>query len=582
MDSAVFDAFNTTYAELTKSGSPFATHVEEIRGIPVKVYDAAPPNMRVLWEMSAAHGDAEYVVYDDERYTYAEAHAIVRSLADALVNTYGVQPGDRVAVSMRNYPEWIFSYWAIISVGAAIVGMNAWWTGPEMKFAIEDSAPKLLILDGERIARLVPELEDIRSGGSLPLIVVRPDGAPLTDPVPTSAGPTDTVLWTDLVRPDLAPSALPDADIDPDDDATIFYTSGTTGSPKGAQLTHRGSVANLMNIAFLSAAGDAAKAATGGSPAEASDSGQLTVLLPVPLFHVTGCNCVLHPITAAGGRIISMYKWDATRALEIIESERVTLFTGVPTMSRELLMHPNWATTDTSSLTSMGGGGAAVQPDLVQKIDESLSGGKPSTGYGLTETHGIVTAVSDQMYLLKPDSVGAVVPTLEARCVDDDGNDVGINALGELVVRGSSVIKGYLNRPEETAEAIVDGWFHTGDIAIIDDHGFVSIRDRKKDIVIRGGENIHCAEVEAAIYEHDRVAEVAVFGIPDDHLGEIVGAAIVTADGETIPDAELVDHLTGKLSPYKIPAKVWFRTELPRNANGKFVKRELKKQLLDD
>ena len=575
----MLDVYNATYQQMTGEGGPFETVVEEVRGIPVKVYKAAPPNMRVLWELSALHGDKEYLVYDDERYTYTEAHAIVRSLAHQLVDTYGVQPGDRVAVSMRNYPEWIFSYWAITSVGAAVVGMNAWWTGEEMRFGIEDSTPKVMILDQERLDRVVPELESLRENAELPIIAVRTTGDL----------PSGAAAWGDVVDAAAAPAALPEVAIDPDDDVCIFYTSGTTGFPKGAQLTHRGSVSNLMNMAFMTASAGAAKAAAGMSDGAADnpldgDELQPTVLLPVPLFHVTGCNCVMHPITAAGGRIVSMYKWDAGEALKLIEREKVTVFTGVPTMSREMLLHPDWATTDTSTVGSMGGGGAALQPDLVEKIDEGLEGsGKPSTGYGLTETHGIITSVGDVMYLMKPESVGPVVPTLDAKCVDDDGNDVGINALGELVVRGSNVIKGYLNRPDATAEAIVDGWFHTGDIAIIDEDGFVHIRDRKKDMVIRGGENIHCGEVEAAIYEHPAIAEAAVFGVPDDRLGEEVGVAIVLAPGTELDEAGLREHLTGKMAPFKIPSHVWFRTEpLPRNANGKFVKRELKAELLGD
>jgi long-chain acyl-CoA synthetase len=275
-----------------------------------------------------------------------------------------------------------------------------------------------------------------------------------------------------------------------------------------------------------------------------------------------------------------MYKWDTARALELIERERVTNFSGVPTMSRELLMHPDWVTRDTSSLKGMGGGGAALQPDLVDKIDKSLVGGAPSTGYGLTETHGIVTANSAKLYTDKPASCGRVVPTLEARLEDESGNVVepGPNVLGELCVRGAIVIKGYLDRPDATADSIRDGWFRTGDIARIDEDGFVFIVDRAKDMVMRGGENIYC--FEAAIYEHHAVAEAAVFGLPDDRLGETVAAAVVLRAGESLTEAELTDHLAERIAKFKIPATVWFRSEqLPRNANGKFLKRELRQEL---
>ncbi len=331
--------------------------------------------------------------------------------------------------------------------------------------------------------------------------------------------------------PDEAPETLPDVEIDPDDDACIFYTSGTTGFPKGAQLTHRGSIHNLLNIAYMTTAismaeskGIAAGDITAPSTTPVAPS-QLVLMAPTPLFHVTACNCIMHPATLTGGRVVFMRKWDAGRALELIEREGVTNFSGVPTMSRELLMHPDWVTRDTSSLAGMTGGGAAVQPDLVDKIDKALEKGAPGTGYGLTETHGIVTANSARLYTAKPDSAGPIVPTLDAKLVDDDGNDLaaGPDVIGQLCVRGAVVIKGYLNRPDATADAIREGWFNTGDIARIDDDGFVFIVDRAKDMVLRGGENVYCSEVEAVIYQHDAVAEAAVFGIPDERLGEVVG-----------------------------------------------------------
>jgi steroid-24-oyl-CoA synthetase len=280
---------------------------------------------------------------------------------------------------------------------------------------------------------------------------------------------------------------------------------------------------------------------------------------------------------------VFMYKWDAGRALELIERERVTNFSGVPTMSREMLLHPDWPARDTSSVKSMGGGGAAIQPDLVQKIDESLAGGVPSTGYGLTETHGIVTANSSKLYTAKPASCGRVVPTLEARLEDEAGDvlEPGPDVVGELCVRGAVVIKGYLNRPDATADAIRDGWFHTGDIARIDEDGFVFIVDRAKDMVLRGGENVYCSEVEAAIYEHPAIAEAAVFGVPDERLGEAVAAAVVLRPGATLDQDGLTEFLAERIARFKIPTTVWFRgQQLPRNANGKFLKRELRDELV--
>lgn len=570
----MIDELKQAWTELTADGAPFSWSVQEVRGVPTRVFDHAPATMRQLWEASAVHGDAECLVYEDERYTYADVHVQVRALANALRSEYGVGEGDRVAVAMRNYPEWIICDWAITSIGAAIVGMNAWWTGPEMELGLVDSRPTVLIADEERLDRVEAHLAAVRADGALQLIAVR---AP--ERIPEGARRWEHVL------DGAASDSLPDADIDTDDDACIFYTSGTTESPKGAQLTHRGSIHNVMSMGFLTIVVASAKAKLPPleDPPESRDDLPTTVLLPVPLFHVTGCNCVLHPITAVGGRIVLMYRWNAELAVELIERERVTVFTAVPTMSRELLNSPRWATTDTSSLTSMGGGGAALQPDLVQKIDDELSRGRPQTGYGLTETHGIISAVSSIYYLEKPESVGPAVPVMEARCLDEEGDEVAAGELGELTVRGPNVIKGYLNRPDATAEAIVDGWFHTGDLAFIDADGFIHVRDRLKDLVIRGGENIACSEVEAAIYEHPSVAEAAVFGVPDERLGEEVGVAIVLSADTTLDEARLAEFLEPRLARHKRPSRVWFLDQpIPRNANGKFVKRELRQKLLGD
>ena len=573
-DGEMIEHYLAARNEITGPGSPFAVTTEVVRGVTLKSFAAAPPNMRSMWEISAVHGDKDYLVYEDERFTYNEVHAMVRKLAQHLV-AHGVGSGTRVALAMRNYPEWVAGYWATISIGAAAVGMNAWWTAPEMEYALNDSAPLVLIADDERLERF----QQLANVPPMHVIAVRTD----------RAVQGDGVRWVDVMSAD-DPGVLPDASIDPDDDATIFYTSGTTGFPKGAQLTHRGSVANIFNIAAMGAITTAAeqKAVALGevtaAPAPAVAYSP-AFMAPTPLFHVTACNCLLHPATLVGGKVVMTYKWDPGRALELIERERITNFSGVPSMSRELLMHPDWATRDTSSLVGMGGGGSAVQPDLVHKIAGALKTGQPSTGYGMTETCGIITANSARLYIAKPDSCGPLVPTLEGKLVDEDGNDLppGPNTVGILCVRGSIVIKGYLNRPEANAETIKDGWLNTGDIARIDDEGFVYIVDRAKDMVIRGGENVYCSEVETVIYNHDAIAEAAVFGIPEERLGEEVAAVLVLRPGATLTEEELRTFLSASLAKHKIPTKVWFRSEpIPRNATGKFLKRELRKELIGE
>ncbi len=547
----------------------------EVRGVRMRVFEQVPSDMREIWELATLHGDKRYIVYEDEAYSYAETAVSVRALAHHLREVHGVGSGDRVGIAMRNYPEWVISYWAIAALGAAAVGLNAWWTGPEMEFGLADSRPKVLICDEERLERVIPHLDALRAEEPMHLLVVRSQ----------MELPEEAARWEEVIDPLRAPSELPPAEIHPDDDVTIFYTSGTTGNPKGAQLTHRGSVHNLFNIVFMTmtaavaqAKADAANGTQSGEPAA---DAPLVFMAPTPLFHVTACNCVLHPVTLLGAKLVLTRKWDPGRALELIERERVTNLSGVPTMSRELLAHPDWETRDTSSLKALTGGGAPVPPDLVEKIDDALPGGMPSTGYGLTETHGVLTINMAALYLSKPSSCGPIVPTVDAKVVDDLGNDLPEGSVGQLCVKGPIVIKGYINRPEESAEAIKDGWFNTGDIARIDEDGFVFIVDRAKDMVLRGGENVYCSEVEAAIYAHPEVAEVAVFGLPDERLGEEVAAAVVLRPDSGLTGDDLRAYLAPLISKQKIPTKISFRADpLPQNANGKFLKRQLRDEMI--
>lgn len=561
----MYKQLKEVWGELIADGEMFAITEVEVRGTKVKAFAMAPPSLRDVWLASAAFADRDYLVYQDERWTYAQAHKDVASVANWLV-VQGVKPGDRVAIAMRNYPEWMLSYWAIVSIGAAVVGMNAWWVTDEMLYGIEDAAPKVIIGDQERLARIADHTDQL--GGAL-LVGVR-----LTDELPC-----DIVPWSTLLEQG---GDLPTIEIDPDDDACIFYTSGTTGRPKGAQLTHRGCVNNIMNLAFAAAAQGRAMARVQGTEEEfvAQEPVVPSSLLTTPLFHVTANNCVAHGTTLAGGKLIHMYRWDAGEALRLIEEEKITGVTGVPVMAREIINHPDFAKRDTSSLLTLGGGGAQLPPDLVGKIDNAVETAKPNTGYGMTEVCGIITAISAEFFVDKPDSAGPAMPVYDTKCVDEAGNEVGIGETGELWVKGAPVIKGYLNRPDATAETITDGWLHTGDIARLDEDGFIYIVDRAKDMVLRGGENIYCAEVENTIFKHDAVAEVSVFGLPDERLGEEVGAAVVLRDGLSITAEELRAHCADLMAKHKIPRYIWFLDEqLPRNASGKFLRRELKEKL---
>lgn len=543
-------------ADLTAPGAPFEVVEAPVRGQNLRAYKNAPPDLRAFWLSSAAFGANEYLVFENDRLTYAQAHAQTASFAAWLV-AQGVKRGDRVAIAMRNYPEWLLTYWACVSIGVAAVGFNAWWVAEELAYAIKDSAPKVIVCDQERFDRLPADVSQ-----SAKIVLVR------------AAAPRVTT-WNEIVA---TPAAMPDAQIDPDDDACIFYTSGTTGHPKGAQLTHRGCINNLMSVLFSGAAQAlAVQYATNAEPVAPPTP---VAIATTPLFHVTANNCVAYPITAQGGKIVLMHKWDATEALKLIERERATALSGVPTMARELVTHPDYAKYDTSSLLTMGGGGAPLQPDLVAKIETQPGGRRPNTGYGLTETCGIITSVAGDFFVGKPASCGMIMPNFEAKAVDENGRAVPLGELGELWVRGAQVVKGYLNRPEATAEAITDGWFHTGDIVRIDEDNFVYIVDRKKDMVLRGGENVYCAEVEAALYRHPAVAECVTFGVPDDRLGEEVAAAIVLRAGESASADELRAEAARHIAKHKLPRYVWLLQDpLPRNANGKFLKRELRQSL---
>jgi len=553
---------NRAWGELTAPGAPFEIVTQEVLGAPIRTFKNAPPNVKFLWLSTAQFADRDYLVYGDERITYGEAHRQVASIANWLISK-GVKPGDRVAIAMRNYPEWMLIYWACACTGVAAVGMNAWWTAAEMAYGMKDAEPKVLFADAERIARLGEQPGML---GDALLVAVRAEA------------PAGAASWADVIAHG---GALPDVAIAPDDDLCIFYTSGTTGYPKGAQLTHRSCVSNLMNMMFGGQASLlATQRATGVTPDPTVAPPIPVTLVTTPLFHVTANNCGAYATTAAGGKMVLMYRWDAGEALKLIERERCTSAGGVPVMARELIMHPDFDKYDTSSLLSVGGGGAQLQPDLVDKIDKAVATARPNTGYGMTETSGIITSISGDFFVDKPASCGRAMPTFEVRVVGDDGQPLPAGDPGELWVRGSSVIKGYINRPDATAESISDGWLHTGDVAYLDDEQFIYLVDRKKDMVLRGGENIYCAEVESAVHQHAGVAECAVFGVVDPRLGEEVGAAVVLRPGEAVTPAALREHCSAIIAKHKIPRYIWLLDQsLPRNANGKFLKRELREML---
>jgi long-chain acyl-CoA synthetase len=551
------------HAQLTAPGGPFEIEEVVIRGIPTKTWKNAAKSMREIVERTKAHGDASFIVYEDERTTFADLYAQAATFATRLIEDYGVAKGDRVAIAMRNFPEWPVAFWGAITAGAIVVPLNAWWTGPELEYGLSDSGSTVLVADGERMERLADHFGDLPG---LETITVRGEGK---------------VQWSDVVGSP-APGSIelpPDPGIEPDDEATIFYTSGTTGRPKGALGTHRNFTTNMLSLAFAGARSglrarsenpDAAASAPSPVPPAGSPRQQPAQLLSVPFFHATGCHSVLQGATVGGSKLVLMHKWNPERALELIEREKVTSFGGVPSMVWQVLQSPDFEKRDTSSIQGIGYGGAPAPPELVRKIAEMFPGKLPSNGYGLTETSSLSTSNSGIDYQRKPDSVGVPVAVVDVKLVDD-----------ELWIKGPNVVVGYWNKPEATAASFTDGWLHTGDVARIDEEGFVFIVDRAKDMIIRGGENVYCAEIEAALFEHDSVLDAAVIGIPDLVLGEEVGAVVQLKPGRTATAEELQAHVRQRLAGFKVPVRVWFRDDdLPRNPAGKLLKRELRDELL--
>ncbi len=561
--------FEEAAATVTAPDAPFAIDEIEIAGIKTRIFRNCPPTLREVYAPNRER-DGVFLVYEEERITFREAMTKIDALASVLVNHFGVQKGDRVAIGMRNYPEWVLSFAAITSIGAISVSLNAWWTKDELDYALGDCGAKVLIADRERVER---------SAESCARLGVSVLGVRLGDVAPG----TKADRWEDLIPAAVASGAtLPIIDIQPEDDATILYTSGTTGFPKGAVSTHRAVTQSLMAFGCRSAIDGTRKAAESVAPNDTSTPALApSFILIVPLFHVTGCVPVMLSCFFAGLKLVIMYKWEPERALQLIEREQVTNFVGVPTQAWDLLECPNFSNYDTSSLVAVGGGGAPAPPELVKRVASSFKTGRPNIGYGMTETNAYGPGNNGADYMERPTSAGRTVPTVRLEVRDDEGNGLGANEIGEIWFQGPHLIRGYWNKPEATAETIVNGWLRSGDLGRIDEDGFVYVVDRAKDMVIRAGENVYCAEVEAAIYEHPAVHEAAVFGVPHERLGEEVGVAVHLKSGTGLTEDELRGFLAGKLANFKVPTRMWVLGEpLPRNPAGKFLKRELRDQLV--
>ncbi len=529
-------------------GRMFELGTIDRRGVTMPIILGLPAALPQFFaHFCAQHADAVFLVDGDERLTFAETYAAARRFAAALVDGFGVRTGDRVGIAMRNAPAWAVSYMGIAMAGGVATLLNGWWQGEELAAGIRDAGCGIVLVDGPRARRLegtVHGAECIELDLSLAI-----DAA--IAPVCARGGHEGTRLPT----------------VGSDDIATILFTSGSTGQSKGAVSRHGPLIQGIFNYVVQTASVVHLLTAIGNPP-----EGQPSTLLNVPLFHITGEVPVFLQSFVIGRKLVMMAKWDAEAAMRLIEAERVTYFVGVPLMSYEMLIHPNRHNYDLSSCKSFAAGGAPRPRDHVRRLAEGMGGGMPLLGYGLTETNAVGCGNLNDNYIAKPDSTGpASAPLVDLAIVDDNGSVLPQGETGEVTIRSAANFDGYWNNDAATAAAFTaDARFRTGDIGYLDADGYLFIVDRKKDIIIRGGENISCPEVEAAIYAFQPVAECSVFALPDDRFGEIVGAVVRFDAGFEESEAALMDFLAASLAAYKVPAVVWtVRDPLPVLGTGK-------------
>lgn len=536
----------------------FAVGEAEIRGQTYRVFNNIPETLGQFFaQTTAAQGDKPFLVYEGERLTFAELHERALKFANAIAARHGVKPGDHVALAMRNYPEWCIAYIGLISLGAVVVPLNAWWKGEELRFGLEDCGAKIVVVDGRRLDYIKPYKDDL----GLTIILARDEGDGADDRLEALVAAGE--------------ATQPEASINTDDRYSIVYTSGSTGNPKGVVLTHRGALSTLYSWFFITKLLEEARGASlaGDKPG---------ILLAVPLFHVTGSHSIFMLSFLLGRRVVMMHRWDAEAAVKIINDEGLTNFVGVPSQSFELMRTEG--NDGLKTLVDVGSGGAKRPPDQVERLATAFHKATPSSGYGLSETNAVGSVISLNLYQERPGSTGRPVPPLTDIKIVKDGDEQARGDVGEIWIRSPSNFEGYWNLPEETAKAVTeDGWFRTGDLAYMDDEDFIYIVDRIKDIIIRGGENISCLEVEAAAYEYEIVAEAAAFSVPDERLGERVGLVVYAKDGAALEASDLHEFMSAQMAGFKVPERIWVSpAPLPRLGTEKFDKLMIKKIALQN
>lgn len=544
---------------LTGEGAPMALTHHKAYGVDLPMIATAPPALPHYFAyFCMQHGDTPFIVDGEERLSFAQTYAAADRVAKALIKNHNVQRGDRIGIAMRNAPSWIVLYMGVLMAGGCATLLNGWWQGSELAEGIDAVGANLVLADAQRAARLA----DVGYSGGARIV-----GLDISAELEKALAPV-------LGDADLSDVTLPE--MTGDDLATILFTSGSTGQSKGAFSTHRAVVQGTFN--YIAQALVMLQLATEDGTISA-DRPQHATLLTVPLFHVTGEVPVMLVSFAIGRKIVMMPKWNVVTAMELIQKEKITNFTGVPLMSFELMSHPDRHKYDLSTLQGLAGGGAPRPVEHVKRIAEEFPTAPPALGYGLTETNGIGAGNFSTNYLEKPNSTGLPSkPLVDMAILDDAGKPVPQGERGEVSIRSVALFSGYWNRPDATADCMTeDGYFRTGDIGYLDPDGYLFIVDRKKDIIIRGGENISCQELEAAIYEHPAVAEACVFGLPDERLGELPGAVVYIHPGQSIDEAGLATFLKERIAGFKVPEKIWFEADnLPRLGTEKIDKVSLR------
>lgn len=549
---------------LSTTNPTFTVTDAEIRGVRYRVFANAPANLRALMQGSReAHGNgaAEYLVFQEERWTYDELCHETNRMSRALQHDLKVAPGDRIAIAMRNCPELVILMLAISNVGAVVVFLNAWWTSEELDYALGDTGSRIVFADAPRMERL----RLLNTTEQLQLVGVR-----------SSEGIGDLSYST--LRDGMTDASWPETEIDPDQDFAIMYSSGTTSHPKGVVLTHRGAINAVFTWAMQAALAPLLDPPDPDTPPAPRPS----ALVATPLFHVTATHPLLLLSLPSGSKLTLLDRWDPAHAVRVIEAEKITRFLGVPTQSADLIAAAARQGVALASLEYLGSGGAKRPPVQVAQLARSFPNAQIATGWGMTETNANGIGMVGPDYLARPDAAGRLYPPLQdLRFLDDDGLDVAIGEVGEITVKSPCNMRCYINKPQATSEVLQDGWLRTGDLGRIDADGIVTIVDRKKNIIIRGGENIACLDVEAALHRHPCIAEACVFPLPDDRLGEVVGAAVQTRPGMRVTQDEMVAFLGEHIARFKLPARVWFQTTpLPRAATDKIDRRRLRRDCL--